>query len=62
MSSRKHTARQGLTPDLIREWDEVNVLSLPKEHRDRFQRRVTAIKLYAEQESAKEIAAQTGIS
>lgn len=61
MSSRKHTARQGLTPDLIREWDVVNVLSLPKEHRDQFQRRVTAIKLYAAKESAKDIAAQTGI-
>lgn len=61
MSSRKHTARQGLTPDLIREWDEVKVISLPEEQRDQFQRRVTAIKLYAVKESAKEIAAQTGI-
>lgn len=61
MNSRKHTARQGLTPDLIREWDEVKVLSLPEEHRDQFQRRVTAIKLYAAKESAKDIAAQTGI-
>lgn len=61
MSSRNRTARHGLTPDLLREWDEVNVLSLPEEHRDQFQRRVTAVTLYGQQESAKNIAAQTGI-
>lgn len=61
MSSRKHTGRQGLTPALIREWGEVNVLSLSEKRRDQFQRRVIAIKLYAANESEKEIAAQTGI-
>lgn len=61
MSSRKHTARHGLTPDLLREWDQVNVMSLPEEDRDQFQRRVTAVTLYAQQESAKNITAQTGI-
>jgi len=61
MSSRKHTARHGLTPDLLREWDQVNVISLPEEDRDKFQQRVNAVELYAQQESAKNITEQTGI-
>lgn len=36
-------------------------MSLPEDDRDQFQRRVTAVTLYAQQESAKNITAQTGI-
>jgi hypothetical protein len=62
MSSRRHTTRQGLTLAVIEQWDKINPLSIPDENnRNIFQSRVSAILLYAQNESGVNIKSQTGI-
>ncbi len=62
MTSRRTTARKGLSTAVLESWSEIKSLSLPQGKREKFSKRLVAIKLYAAHESLQEIKRQTGIS
>lgn len=62
MIFRRQTRRRGLSTDLLSIWDRVPLLSLPANKRDSYERRETAIRLYAAGESVSEINKRTGVT
>ena len=46
---------------MVESWEEINPLSLPEDKRQKFYKRVLAIRLYAAGESIRKIDVQTGI-
>lgn len=62
MTSRKITARKGISTALLENWSEINLLALPEDKRETYSKRKVAINLYAANESLLEIKKQTGIS